>query len=88
MFEPLPNEHKTAVVMTALSSVARLPRSAPLTIAEPKETFVVDRIARALGVDIKAADLRDGALVPDYAGIRPKLQSRGEEQVTQLLLTQ
>ena len=25
-------------------------------------------------------DLPDGALVPDYAGIRPKLQSAGEEQ--------
>ena len=48
-----------------------------LTIAEPKETFVVDRIARALGVDIKAADLRDGALVPDRSEARPKPKPRG-----------
>ena len=41
-----------------------------LSIAEPKEKFVLNRIGRQLGVDIVAADLQNGELVPDR-GDRP-----------------
>ena len=41
-----------------------------LTIVEPREAHVMPRIARRLGVDIRAADLQKGNLVPDR-GDRP-----------------
>ena len=50
-----------------------------LTIVEPREAHVMPRIARRLGVDIRAADLQKGNLVPDR-GDRPgeARQDRGD----------
>ena len=50
-----------------------------LTIVEPRETHVMPRIARRLGVDIRAADLQKGRLVPDR-GDKPGVarQDRGD----------
>ena len=50
-----------------------------LTIVEPREAHVMPRIARRLGVDIRAADLQKGRLVPDR-GDRPgeARQDRGD----------
>ena len=50
-----------------------------LTIVEPREAHVMPRVARRLGVDIRAADLQKGRLVPDR-GDRPgeARQDRGD----------
>ena len=36
-----------------------------MTLADPNESFVLTKIQRKLGIDIKAADLQKGRVVPD-----------------------
>ena len=43
-----------------------------------KEARVGDRLPYARLVDEHTLMLRDGALQPDYSGVRPKLQASGE----------
>jgi superfamily II DNA/RNA helicase len=54
-----------------------------LTIVEPREAHVMPRIARRLGVDIRAADLQKGRLVPDRGdkpGVARQAREDGDER--------